>query len=322
MGSLIPIYKDRTNKPPSGTLIRTDGHWSVYGLVSAFSFTTNKTNETLGELLPGRLYSGAITGAAFSQNSVVFGDNTSHRVITNCNHVSGNFSIVAIVRYNAIPAGGVIYSVDNSTFGAVCPHLFISTSTGKIVYQRLAKDIAAYGTAATPGSMADGKPHVAIATVSGGNHVLWVDGIKYTGTTTETSAYVTSNVMLGCVKSSAGNYVSSMGGILSYTALYSRVLNDGECYALCLNPWLVYAPEVTFKSLSQNATWTGTGGAVFGGTSGIITPGIIRPSGGLVAGGMSPLGMLYNGNTKVVRTDNDYSFTMSNTTKRFTMKEV
>lgn len=35
---LIPIKLDRASKPPLGTPLRTDGHWSVQGLIGAWSF--------------------------------------------------------------------------------------------------------------------------------------------------------------------------------------------------------------------------------------------------------------------------------------------
>ena len=35
---LVPIRIDRTSKPPLGTPLRSDGHWSVQGLIGAWSF--------------------------------------------------------------------------------------------------------------------------------------------------------------------------------------------------------------------------------------------------------------------------------------------
>jgi len=46
----VPVRRDRTVKPPPGTPLRTDGHWSVQGLVGAWAFNEGAGNKVYTEL--------------------------------------------------------------------------------------------------------------------------------------------------------------------------------------------------------------------------------------------------------------------------------
>lgn len=311
---------DRQHKPPSGTLVRQDGHWSASGLLLCHAYTMPSSTHARSEILISNLYHGVITGPTYLGNALSIADNTTHRVVSACPHPTNNFTIAITFKFNTTPAGGVLYSPDDSNLGAMCPEVFLSS--GKVAFCRLAKDTTTYGWVESPYSVCDGKLHTVVVTVSGGAHVMYIDGIRRASTSGNTTPFVGSNIMYGCKKGSSGLYVGSMGGQMHSVYVYNRVLSSEEAYLLSVNPWIIFEPELLFDYRVQSTQWDSVGGYVAGGSSRFFAPPIIRPSGGLVAGGMSPLGMLYNGNTKVVRTDNDYSFTMSNTTKRFTMKEV
>lgn len=45
---LIPIRIDRTSKPPLGTPLRSDGHWSVQGIVGAWAFNEGAGSTAFG----------------------------------------------------------------------------------------------------------------------------------------------------------------------------------------------------------------------------------------------------------------------------------
>lgn len=67
---LIPVWRDRTQKPPMGVSLRSDGHWSVQGLVGAWAF-----NEGAGQYVlnsADQKY-GGITEAVWKSNGLYFG---------------------------------------------------------------------------------------------------------------------------------------------------------------------------------------------------------------------------------------------------------
>lgn len=45
--ALVPIRVDRTSKPPLGTPLRSDGHWSVQGIVGAWAFNEGSNSKTI-----------------------------------------------------------------------------------------------------------------------------------------------------------------------------------------------------------------------------------------------------------------------------------
>lgn len=323
MSLYSPIRIDHVTKPPGGTVVRQDGHWSTRGLKLCHAYTMPRpgSGSVLSEDMLTKKYNGTITGATYKGNALAFVDNTTHRVTTSCPHPAQNFTIVVSFRYPTQPTNyTIIYSPDDSTLGAMCPELYLSTH--QLAFVRLSKDTASTGAVKSPHYVDDGKPHCAAVSVSGSKHVMYCDGKRSANDSGNSSDFVTSNIMYGCKRGSSGSYVSSMGGVINSVYVYNRVLSEGEMYQLSINPWIVFEPAVTWKSSLQSVSWESSGGMVAGGSSRIVVPPVIRSSGGMVAGGISPVSMLYNGNNQLVGTENNYSFSSTETTNKFVLTEV
>jgi hypothetical protein len=236
--ALIPVRVDRTSKPPLGTPLRSDGHWSVQGLVGAkpFHSTVDDATKALG------VASGATQGVD-GYHFANAGDRITWAT-TSADALSGNFSILFSVFVDAVPTGyqSIIARDDydqrivltgmeyGSSQSLLCEFGTIFTSLLPAVDHRYKWLPIAYTA-----SSVDGQKAYAYGSLIGSD--------AYTS-----AIFNGSSTVIGDRVS-----VWPLKGTLAYLFIYSRPLNAIQINAITGNPWQIYEPETVWINV-ENGT--------------------------------------------------------------------
>ena len=238
------VKRDRTVKPPLGTPLRTDGHWSVWGLVGCWLFNEGAGNHSTNLVLNGNF--------AWSNNRVLFDGATGYGKLAK-NILPNYYGISAVVflKCNGLALDARILSFRNSISGT--PFLTFgvgdSSNTSLRLISRNINTTFTYNYSA-PASLSVGVNFscgfVADMT-SGGLAKLYKAGkqIGSTQTATATMSDILDVVGVGAfvANSSASNFLSSD---MTCVLIYNRALSPAEIASLSANPWQVAQPEVVY----------------------------------------------------------------------------
>ena len=232
--ALIPIRVDRTSKPPVGTPLRSDGHWSVQGLELAYG--GNGAFDAHGAL--GGL-SGFSTTRNFGQGLLLNGTTqllTFFRPTPKLTH----FTAIAGI----IPSTLKTYSAIISTRS--------SLSSG---WSLRNAQIGGYQLGFTLHGASD---HTStIPSIPPGNYgvvgLVYTDlnGIIFNGTTGQSQSIATGSqsaanmvgFSLGATTKSGPVYNDFFPGMIIWLVYYNRPLSIQERESISANPWQIYEPE-------------------------------------------------------------------------------
>jgi hypothetical protein len=243
--ALIPIRIDRTSKPPLGTPLRTDGHWSVQMLMLAVD-PANPINLVTGEW-PIR------AGSTLPAPSTI-SDGSSALFTT------------GYYRYNKsnIPN-------KNGKFTLFCRQLWSGSATSYQVPIGIGQDLSWYAPDGSTG-------RVSFDTIPGGTRALSNSGVitatniqslalTWDGATPAISGYINGvtdridNLPTGSWVEGEALYVG-MGqnnefckSSLSIALIYNNTLSPLQVASLSANPWQIYDPETVWIEIG------GAGGA-------------------------------------------------------------
>jgi hypothetical protein len=236
--ALIPIIVDRTSKPPIGTPLRSDGHWSVQGLVGAkpFNSTVDDVTKNLG------VASGATQGVD-GYHFANAGDRITWTTTT-ADSLSGNFSILFSVLVDAVP-GGYQSIIARDDYDQRIILTGMDYGSGQYV-------LCQFGASFTP-------------SLPAGDHRYKRLPFAYTASSVDgQKAYaygslIGSDAYTSAIFNGSSTVIGDKGttwplkGTLAYLFIYSRALNAIQIKAITDNPWQIYEPETVWINV-ENGT--------------------------------------------------------------------
>lgn len=227
-----PINRDWTTKPPLGTPLRTDGHWSVQGLVGCWLF-----NEGAGgnarSLTDNK--TAAISGAVWTEGGI----NNIHSTDTiiapaNINfNLSGKMTVVTCItptdladRYNVLMSqddyGKRLLVVPVSDYG----YRSILVQYGTLLYYSAAGTMVGKRTAIT-------------YTCGTSGQKIYENGVMV-AQDGNTDGTLSASVPLHIANRTGAGYYWL--GITHYAMVYNRALSPNEIASLSANPYQVCQP--------------------------------------------------------------------------------
>jgi hypothetical protein len=232
--ALIPIRVDRTSKPPIGTPLRSDGHWSVQGLVGVLPL-----NEGGGSPIFYTRVSSA-TPAVWNADKLKFNGTTTYYDYTTPPVVAPPFTVITRAK-SALDSGRTVLSIGN-VIGDDFNYYQIGfgTSEARVVSREGA---AGYNSATL--SLSDASIFHTIAGIYSTtslrricvNGDSWGQDTVYVPTP---EAQMLSITIGALARPARGDYFD---GTIDYCLLYSRALTDVEVVSISYNPWQIYEPE-------------------------------------------------------------------------------
>jgi hypothetical protein len=252
--ALIPIRIDRTTKPPIGTPLRSDGHWSVKGIVQAWVFGQGEKN-TITDLVNSRRAN--LTGTADNTpDGLYFPSNTNYYQVDGSSPPfgkvgTGDFSLITEVKSTSTSTQGAIFDFAGFNTGI----LIRRPSSSTILHLYVAStetNIGASGTLPTG-------VNVALSIVRrGGIVTLLKDGIFNSSNSLTGNVTATGLTRVGC---SSHNSAEGWVGSIKYIYLYARAITNEESISLKENPWQIYEPETVWVNITTgqviNCAWFG-----------------------------------------------------------------
>lgn len=255
--------KNRIKKPPCGTRLRTDGHWSV---PDAGSFLFNENG--------GITYFDSARGLRASVNGTVTAAENGALISGAGNflsipydpslHIGIGSTIFAVIEAKSLPptnpAGIFVSNINGASYKGVN---FIYTATGyiEVMLGAAATGIGANyrrSTTATNNSLAAGKKFsvAAIVTSFTTANTLLVDGKVCTTTTSGAGATFAagtdaSNIGRFCNNSGVYNPADTIFDVLY---IYNRPLSVAQVQGLHANPYLPCEPETFVIPLAAGGT--------------------------------------------------------------------
>jgi len=233
---LVPIRRDRTTKPPIGTPLRSDGHWSVQGLMCASVF-----NEAGGVPLLGE--KPATSAVGWNADGISVNASQTAEWLS-------SFSI-PVGDHNAITAICGLTPPNRQNTTGILAQLTTPGGTGWILQQSQAADNR-YGIGGTYTTLTFKPSHFVFSSTSTNNigQIRLTNGSDvFTGTLPNNPIAPISKLQLA---------PSTTTGDFKYFLLYKRVLNDVEQGSLINNPYQIFDPEIVWVDVGGTTGITGT----------------------------------------------------------------
>lgn len=258
--AFVPIRVDRTSKPPIGTPLRTDGHWSVQGLAGAWAFNDG-AGVTTFNAVSGRISISANGIGTVGLNPVanspvvsafVSSINTRDLTIvtgqdkrTNTGSTSGRASICAVGEGHA--SGGARLGRPSVNGTELC---FVPRCDDE----------------AHRWSFGNNPQWSTIAVTAKSSQLLgYIDGVV-SGAEVGSGTWTTSsedNVYLGC----NGVTYRQWGQPIGFIIVYSRAITPSEVSFISANPWQIYEPETVWVEVGGGGEDNPFSGAIYGKSS-------------------------------------------------------
>lgn len=237
--------KEWTTKPPAGTSLRKDGHWSTQGLVGCWSL--NEGAGTRAVNLVSGVLSTAVNGAVINADGAVFSA-SSNQCFKDDNTpiITGNKFTVFTVA--VISSQGTLSSAVCGTRETVSsPNKGFSlkveqyNATGKIGITFGNVSDYLFNSIATP---ADGVRFSLSVVVNGSNATANLNGRQSeTISVGQMQPTSTKGFVIGAWAPRATNSVGDpFDGKVSVTYLYNRALSASEIASLHVNPYQMFQP--------------------------------------------------------------------------------
>lgn len=232
--ALIPIRVDRTSKPPVGTPLRSDGHWSVQGLELAYG--GNGAFDAHGAL--GGL-SGFSTTRNFGQGLLL---NGTTQLLTFFSPTPKLTHFTAIA--GIIPSTLKTYSAIISTRSSLNSGWSLRNAQNDGYRLGFTLHGASDHTSTIP-SIPPGNYGVV------GLVYTDLNGIIFNGTTGQSQSIATGSqsaanmvgFSLGATTKSGPVYNDFFPGMIIWLVYYNRPLSIQERESISANPWQIYEPE-------------------------------------------------------------------------------
>lgn len=257
--SLIPIKIDRTSKPPPGTPLRTDGHWSTQGLAGAWVFNEGLGSSTFDGV---RQDPATVKGSSGLAGGALRGDGSSVCAKTEKSiGFPGDYSFVFHVNYKSYILNQLIAElgpITDSTQG-----FLINGGTATNVYIQLAiRNGGSFSQIIIPILPLNTPSQIAFVVRSSivanaGGITAYRNGAPVTGT------YPTPHKAPGALAAQQLNFLSRNSTSLfanidlNYFFAYSRAVLDSEISSLYNNPWQIYEPETIWFEVGEAAVFEG-----------------------------------------------------------------
>ena len=241
--ALVPIRVDRTSRPPLGTPLRSDGHWSVQGLVGAWAFNEG-AGQTCFDLLGKSDL--AITGLSRTPNGLA-------------NSSTGQFAQAVASTKSQCPNDNTLTVVltpltgDSQLFWT---DGFITLSRTYAVFPNqlyyIVNTAAGNWSAPSPVQLTNGlRTIVSVGYQRSGNFDILQNGVQvYSGAAYALGAnYSGANSSVEVLRDSYGGNTASV----ELALLHNIYLTIAQRQSLSENPWQIYEPETIWINVGSAA---------------------------------------------------------------------
>lgn len=256
--ALIPVRRDRTSKPPIGTPLRSDGHWSVENLIVCLP-----VNEQAGFSLSN---GGSLRGTS----TIAASEKWTASGIINTNNISVSAPYPAILP----PELTILQKGAITRTGIAGIHGY-SNNTG--LYVRLEdtntiRSVSVHGSGVTsnvtgniPNKLANMQVLSMLSGVGSGagfgKKRIWVDNSLVIDT--ETAGMVYPHAPMSFAFCSDGPGYSS-SHIFEYGIIWAKAFADTERMSLSSNPWQIYEPETVWVEVGGGGEAALFAGSIYG----------------------------------------------------------
>jgi hypothetical protein len=241
--ALVPIKIDRISKPPIGTPLRSDGHWSVQGLINSWTFNSGAGAEVIDSVTCKQaVLSSPATG--WHPDGMYGNGSTTPRGLT----ISDSIPVLSAGTMIASCKIAMPVAVDVMAFGDYYLRLL---ATGMVRGQIRTNGI--YAQIDTTATISEEVSSVAFAYYPVGSTAskIYVNGINRTSSVTAGSGGPEGNTgkNIGC---QGGNlYSNILNGVIKIASRYDRVLSEAEVKSISENPWQIYEPETIWVTVEE-----------------------------------------------------------------------
>lgn len=286
--ALVPIRIDRTSKPPLGTPLRSDGHWSVQGLIGVYG-----GNEAAGTRIfdaGGIYHSTAMLRCECGPDGIVFNGTTAagSGAQIGASPVLGGLSESSVfvvfkttspavqiansgdaIYSERAPTGNDIYKIALVNLSGVQAEFTYRNDAGALLQQR----VSAAGSN-------DGGWHTAAIIKRGTAHTICYESVSSTGTYGGTNTNFTNANMKCLIGGDGADANATWGGgatgAIGNVYRYSQALSLDQYYSLRANPWQVYEPEIVWVEVGGNpSAIAGTASQVIGAFGQVATSALL-----------------------------------------------
>lgn len=237
--TLPTALTDWTIKPPAGTALRTDGHWSVNGLVGAWPFNEG-SGTSAADLVGSHTAVLNGTGTVLDANGLTLG--TSGYAETDTPLINPPVFTVVSEIYGRV-AWGVIGSFGGSAAGKGWDVGFGSTTDHSKMTFGNVNDY----TVSSLFNSGDDSTWIKTAwscSGNGGQFTAYKNGVAGTPVTVSTMQTPASKPFtIGAAHNNTSYLDYYSGGKIKYLWLYNRALNSTEIASLSANPYQIFAPH-------------------------------------------------------------------------------
>lgn len=241
--ALIPIRIDRTSKPPIGTPLRSDGHWSVQGIDQSLGVWP--LND--GAKLP------------FNSNGKLATSNTAKwdPEGLNCtsSFVSTGCAVPNINDYTIIIGGYATTSPTVMAANALASgsHGITIISAGTSVYARANSGGSDVNTAAVASSTGSRSNVAAVIDRQNNALSIYSDGVFGASVSIASLGVVNS---VSDMQIGARNSTLAIVGKLFYVIPYRSALSPAQIASISTNPWQIYEPETFWIEVGGSGSET------------------------------------------------------------------
>ena len=257
--ALIPIRVNRASKPPAGTPLRTDGHWSVDGIAGHWGLLESAGSITVD----GAPWRRNATISAFYQplwqgGSLLFNGDAatefSRAYLPNADYLGGAAGATVVAGITASAgqesSNGLILFLDNGT-ALTSTRILLNITSDRAINLRSRSDTETQAQATTASGIVPVGVPVVVASAFDlargrqrayvGNREVINAAASYASATFAAKSTIGGGI--GCLPN-LGDY--SFGGSIHFVALYRRALGAEQVAALAANPWQIYEPETVW----------------------------------------------------------------------------
>jgi len=240
------IRRDWTTKPPAGTPLRADGHWTTDGLVLCSPF-----NEAGGSYItnllgkPGTGYNMSSSASKFTSKGYQINEASTIEYISYGagilnGLITDKITVVCQFVLDAVPSANRSYHGSGSPLSTRAYNV-LSKSTGEFGYTVDSSVNTIYYGSLVPVA---GRTYMNVLRYDGANVSAFVNGVRDIADQAQTGNIDNLSSVSTRIGYTGSTSVRTAAATYQFFAIYNRALSETEIELLYENPWQMFQPRL------------------------------------------------------------------------------